>query len=143
MDTVEVKVNKPAKIRDYKLMLNTLAEQTNLQVDHFGGSMTMNQLAVFFAVASAQACGSYTTTTDIRIKLEMDRRAVSRYLTALSQHKYGSAKGLQLIEFVESVTDKRVKHIALTRKGEELALRLAHHLQEIAIRHMAQQGTGA
>lgn len=136
MDTFDFKVGGPAKIRDYSLVLHTLAEQTNLQVGHFGGSMPVNQLAVFFEVASAQALGSYATTTDIRIKLAMDRRAVSRYLMALGQQGYGGVKGMQLIEFIEGATDKRVKRIALTPKGEELALRLAHHLQDDTIRNM-------
>lgn len=129
-------ISKLAKLREYRVSLNTLAKQSFLQATSFGGGMPLNQLAVFFEVASAQALGSYTTSTDIRLSLELDRRAVSRYLLALSKQGYGGNKGLQLIEFIEDTSDRRTKRVALTRKGEELAMQLAHHLRETAVKHL-------
>lgn len=133
MKITDAAVSKLAKIRDYKFALDTLAKQTTLHLDHLRGGMPLNQLAVFFEIASAQSLGMYPTTADIRLKLELDRRAVSRYLKALGEQDHDGGEGLQLIEFVENTADKRVKRIALTRKGEELALNLAQHLRNAVI----------
>lgn len=136
MSISKSEVSKLSKLREYRVSLDTLAAQATLQADQFGGGMPLNQLAVFFEVANAQALGSYATTTDIRLKLELDRRAVSRYLLSLGDQGYGGGKGMELVEFIADTTDRRTKRIALTRKGEELALRLAHQLRETAIKHL-------
>lgn len=123
-------------LRNNAVLMQTLADQIHLQSRQFSGGMPLNQLAIFFEVATAQSLGSYTSATEIRESLELDRRAVSRYLLSLSDAGYGGDIGMDLIEFFKDTSDQRVKRIGLTRKGEELALRLAHQLQEQAIIHM-------
>ena len=82
--------------------------------------MSISQATVFFWVCLNEG----RTQADLRQNLGMPSSTASRSLAALSKvHRLGKA-GLDLIEWTESVTDRRQKELYLTRKGIALRNRL-------------------
>lgn len=82
--------------------------------------MSVSQATVFLWVCLNEG----RTQADLRQSLGMPSSTASRSLAALSKvHSLGKA-GLDLIEWVESPTDRRQKQLYLTRKGIALRNRL-------------------
>lgn len=107
-------------LTEYKHAIRTIHFLVDVLAREVAADASVNQLRVLMEVMHRTTAGVRADMGDIGKSLRLSRGALSRLVATLTAEGYGDRPGLDLLNRIEYVRDRRKKTLVLTERGRQL-----------------------
>ncbi|MGD8415749.1 MAG: hypothetical protein PVH91_01690 [Pseudomonadales bacterium] len=107
-------------LNEYKHAIRTINFLVEVMAKEVAPEISLNQLRVLTEVMYRTTIGVRADMGDIGKSLRLNRGALSRLVATLTAEGYGDRPGMDLINRVEYVRDRRKKTLTLTERGRQV-----------------------